>query len=59
MTDINDLPPMTQAEALALVNKAWHKNQPSTTHYDGCWRDHLPCAIAEIERLMKLLESKS
>ena len=59
MTDINDLPPMTQAEALALVNKAWHKNQPSTTHYDGCWRVPLACAVAEIERLMKLLDSKS
>ena len=58
MTELADLPPMTQAEAMALVNRAWRRNNPST-HYDGCWRDHLPCAIAEIERLMKLLESKS
>ena len=48
---------MTQAEALALVNKAWHKSQPSS-HYDGCWRVHLACAVAEIERMTKLLEAK-
>ena len=51
------LPPMTQAEALALLNKAWHRNSPSI-HYDGCWRLHLACAVAEIERLTKLLEAK-
>ena len=55
----DSLPPMTQEEALALINRAWRKNQSSTTHYDGCWRVHLACAVAEIERLMKLLESKS
>lgn len=51
------LPPMTQEEALALVNKAWHRSQPSS-HYDGCWRVHLTCAVAEVERLQKLLEVK-
>ena len=52
----DDLPPMTQEEALALVNRAWHRSNPST-HYDGCWRDHLACAIAEVERLTKELEA--
>ena len=56
MTAPIDLPPMTQAEALALVNKAWHRSNPSI-HYDGCWRDHLPCAVAEVERLTKELEA--
>ena len=55
----DSLPPMTQEEALALINRAWRKNQSSTTHYDGCWRVHLACAVAEIERLMKRLEAKS
>ena len=49
------LPPMTQEEALALVNKAWRRNNPSI-HYDDCWRVHLACAIAEVERLTKLLD---
>ena len=46
------------AEALALVNRAWHRSNPSI-HYDGCWRDHLACAVAEVERLTKLLEAKA
>lgn len=50
----NDLPPMTQAEALALVNKAWTGKQ---AHYEGCWRVHHTCAIAEVERLTKELEA--
>ena len=58
MTTPIDLPPITLAEALALVNRAWHRSNPST-HYDGCWRDHLACAIAEIERLTRLLEAKA
>lgn len=58
MTAPIDLPPMTQEEALALVNKAWHRSQPSS-HYDGCWRVHLACAVAEVERLKKLLEDKA
>jgi hypothetical protein len=45
---------MTQAEALALVNKAWTGKQ---AHYEGCWRVHHACAIAEVERLTKELEA--
>ena len=56
MTTPIDLPPITLAEALRIVQAAIRRPQ---THYDGCWRVHLACAVAEIERLMKLLESKS
>lgn len=55
MTTPIDLPPMTTAEALRIVQAAIRRPQ---THYDGCWRVHLPCAVAEIERLTRLLEAK-
>ena len=48
------LPPMTQAEALALLNKAW-RQEP--LHYPECWRIHHGCAITEVERLRKELEA--
>lgn len=25
------------------------------THWEGCWRDHHDCAVAEVERLLGLL----
>jgi chromosome segregation ATPase len=25
------------------------------THWEGCWREHLDCAVAEVERLKKLI----
>jgi hypothetical protein len=49
------LPPITQAEALRIMQAA---TRPPQAHYDGCWHVHLACAIAEIERLTKLLEAK-
>ena len=51
----DDLPPITQAEALRIMQAATRRPQ---THYDGCWRHHLACAVAEVERLQKLLEAK-
>lgn len=51
----NDLPPITQTEALRIMQAATRHPQ---THYDGCWRVHLACAVAEVERLTKLLEAK-
>ena len=56
MTTPIDLPPITLAEALRIVQAAIRRPQ---THYDGCWRVHLPCAIAAIERLTRLLEAKA
>ena len=55
MTIPIDLPPITLAEALRIVQAATRRPQ---NHDDGCWRVHLPCAIAEIERLTRLLEAK-
>ena len=52
----DDLPPITQAEALRIMQAATKHPQ---AHYDGRWRAHLACAVAEIERLTKLLEAKS
>jgi hypothetical protein len=51
----DDLPPITQREALRIMQAATRRPQ---THYDGCWRVHLTCAVAEVERLQKLLEVK-
>jgi hypothetical protein len=51
----DDLPPITQQEALRIMQAATKRPQ---THYDGCWRVHLACAVAEVERLTKLLEAK-
>ena len=56
MTTPIDLPPITLAEALRIMQAA---NRHPQTHYDGCWRVHLPCAVAEIERLTRLLEAKA
>ena len=53
MTTPIDLPPITLAEALRIVQAAIRRPQ---THYDGCWRVHLACAVAEIERLKKLVD---
>ena len=52
----DDLPPIALAEALRIMQAAIRRPQ---THYDGCWRVHLACAIAEIERLTRLLEAKA
>ena len=51
----DDLPPITQREALRIMQAATRRPQ---AHYDGCWRVHLACAVAEVERLQKLLEVK-
>jgi len=51
----DDLPPITQREALRIMQAATRRPQ---AHYDGCWRVHLTCAVAEVERLQKLLEVK-
>jgi hypothetical protein len=26
------------------------------THWEGCWREHRDCAVAEVERLRKALD---
>lgn len=50
----DDLPPITLTEALRIIQAA---NRRQQAHYDGCWRVHLACAVAEIERLTRLLEA--
>jgi len=25
---------------------------PQTTHWDDCWREHLPCAVRKIQEMM-------
>ena len=50
----DDLPPITLAEALRIIQAATRRQQ---AHYDGCWRVHLACAVAEVERLTRLLEA--
>lgn len=27
-----------------------------STHWEGCWREHHECAVAEIHRLVRLLD---
>lgn len=29
-----------------------------TTHWEGCWREHHECAVAEIERLLEEIDRR-
>ena len=53
-----ELFPSTQAnylmaadKLLALLDAERRERQSGRTHWEGCWRDHLDCAVAEVERL--------
>lgn len=53
-----DLPDIDTATALVLLRRARQRMGPAASyHYLGCWREHLACAVAEIERLTKELEA--
>lgn len=47
-----------EAEVEASRKKIWEltsrlewRKGGQITHYEGCWRDHYECAMAEVERL--------
>lgn len=53
-----DLPDIDTATALVLLRRAQQRMGPAASyHYSGCWREHLRCAIIEVERLTKELET--
>ena len=50
-TELSALLLEARKEALEEAAAERRERQSGRTHWEGCWRDHLDCAVAEVERL--------